>query len=107
LALTKSGKCFSWGYNEYGKLGFQFDAEDFGDYHKPKIINSPIYEKVVQISCGCNHSLLLTKSGDLYGFGHNKYGQIGCGNNNWLRDCEEEPIKINSFNGEKIISIAC
>jgi RCC1 and BTB domain-containing protein len=102
LALTKSGKCFSWGYNDYGKLGFKLD-EDFGDYYRPKIIYAPIYEKVVQISCGCNHSLLLTKSGDLYGFGHNRYGEIGCGNNKnqW------EPIKINIINEEKIISIAC
>jgi RCC1 and BTB domain-containing protein len=103
LALTKSGKCFSWGSNSCGKLGFHVDDEDFPGYYKPKIINAPIYEKVVQISCGSDHSLLLTKSGDLYGFGRNKYGQIGCGNNinQW------EPIKINRFTEKKIISIAC
>jgi RCC1 and BTB domain-containing protein len=99
LALTKSGKCFSWGFNDYGMLGHgTIDNEN-----KPKLINALLKENVIQIVCGYYHSFVLTKSGDLYGFGNNVAGQIGCGNNTH----QSKPIKINGFHNEKIVSIAC
>jgi alpha-tubulin suppressor-like RCC1 family protein len=57
---------------------------------------------VVQIVCSYCQSFVLTKCGDLYGFGYNDDGCIGCGNNTnqW------KPIKIYRFNNEKIVSIA-
>jgi RCC1 and BTB domain-containing protein len=99
LALTKSGKCFSWGLNSYGQLGNGTRT----DYNKPKLINALLNEIVVKIVCAYYQSFVLTKSGDLYGFGYNDYGQIGCGNNT----NQSKPIKINRFNNEKIVSIAC
>ncbi len=99
LALTKSLKCFSWGYNANGKLGNSSQIND----NIPKVIRSLDLKNIVKISCGGHHSLVLTKSGGLYGFGYNANGEIGCGNNtNQLK-----PIKINGFNNEYIISIAC
>jgi RCC1 and BTB domain-containing protein len=99
LALTKSGKCFSWGHNNYGQLGNGTQT----DNNKPKLINALLNEIVVQIVCGYFQSFVLTKSGDLKGFGYNRFGVIGCGNNiNQLI-----PIKIYGFNDEKIVSIAC
>jgi RCC1 and BTB domain-containing protein len=99
LALTQSGKCFSWGFNNFGQLGNGTQKDE----HKPKLMSALIDKNLIQIVCGSNHSLVLTKSGELYGFGFNYYGQIGCGNTrNQLT-----PIRINGFNGEKIASIAC
>jgi RCC1 and BTB domain-containing protein len=99
LALTKSGKCYSWGYNNYGQLGNGTQTDD----NKPKLINALLNEIVVQIACANCHSFVLTKSGDLFGFGYNGEGRIGCGNNtNQLK-----PIKTYGFNNEKIVSIAC
>jgi alpha-tubulin suppressor-like RCC1 family protein len=58
---------------------------------------------MTQIVCAYRQSFVLTKSSDLYGFGFNYSGQIGCGNNrNQLK-----PIKIYGFNNEKIVSISC
>jgi alpha-tubulin suppressor-like RCC1 family protein len=99
LALTKSGKCFSWGHNFNGELGngTQLNA------NKPKLITALIHENITQIMCGYNHSFVITKCGELYGFGYNYEGEIGCGyDKNQLT-----PIKINGFNNEKIVSIAC
>jgi alpha-tubulin suppressor-like RCC1 family protein len=60
-------------------------------------------KKAVQITCGLDHSFALTKFSQLYGFGFNSEGRIGCGNNtNQLK-----PIKIYGFNNEKLVSIAC
>jgi alpha-tubulin suppressor-like RCC1 family protein len=34
-------------------------------------------EKVVHISCGCYHSIVLTESGRAFSWGHNYYGELG------------------------------
>jgi alpha-tubulin suppressor-like RCC1 family protein len=91
LALTESGECFSWGLNRSRQLG------NATDYEQNK------FKKIIKISCGSRHSFVITESGELYGFGDNTYGQIGCGNT----QKQLTPIKINGFNNEKIISIAC
>jgi RCC1 and BTB domain-containing protein len=69
----------------------------------PKIINKLSGESIVDISCGCCHSLVLTQTGHVYGFGRNDYGQIGCTN----YPHQLTPIKINGFNNEKVISVSC
>jgi hypothetical protein len=63
LALTKSGKCFSWGLNRSRQLGNGTDYE----------------QKNSKISYSSRHSFVITEFGELYGFGDNTYGQIGCG----------------------------
>jgi alpha-tubulin suppressor-like RCC1 family protein len=99
LALTKSGKCFSLGSNANGQLG----NGTLNNENKPKVINALFYENVVQIACGSYHSLVVTKTGDLYGFGNNDEGEIGCGSHtNQLI-----PKIIIGFNDEKIVSITC
>jgi alpha-tubulin suppressor-like RCC1 family protein len=39
----------------------------------------------------------------MFGFGHNKYGQIGCK----VTKNQTIPIRIEGFNDEKVESIAC
>ncbi len=99
IALSKSGQSYSWGDNTYGQLGNGTQTAD----NIPKIINGLSGEYIVDISCGNCHSLVLTQTGHVYGFGHNDYGQIGCANNAH----QLTPIKINGFNNEKVISVSC
>ncbi len=71
MALTESGRVFSWGSNMSGQLGFEMES------NTPKLIvfeNEVLIEK---ISCGQSHSLLLSTNGEIYGFGSNSKGQIG------------------------------
>jgi hypothetical protein len=75
LALTKSGRVFSWGNNKFGQLGFN----DCDMYNKPRLID--LSEQITKICCGENHSLLLSKAGKLYSFGRNDCGQVGNGIN--------------------------
>jgi hypothetical protein len=85
MALTESGRVFSWGSNKYGQLG----NGNTVDSNMPKLVelNSVMVER---ISCGKWHSLLLSKDGDIYAFG-NIWGQIGIG-----RDKNQlTPVKIN------------
>ncbi len=55
---------------------------------------------ITKISCGSSYSLLLSKNGNIYSFGYNKFGQIG---NNNLRN-QLIPQKISS--SVKFIDIA-
>jgi RCC1 and BTB domain-containing protein len=99
LALTKDGKCFSWGFNAYGQLGNGTEHDSYA----PRFINGLNNNTIAQIKCGYWHTFVLSECGDLYGFGYNTDGEIGCGNTAH----QLTPIKINGFDGKKIASIAC
>jgi alpha-tubulin suppressor-like RCC1 family protein/tRNA A-37 threonylcarbamoyl transferase component Bud32 len=113
LALTESGRAFSWGCNQFGQLGIEsssglisFLKKKIKETNAPKLIkidtndkNSNTFER---ISCGSNHSLLLSCDGDIYGFGNNICGQLGIDN----REDQNFPIKIIIPNSDKFIDIA-
>jgi len=58
-------------------------VEDNGDRLLPKIVQGPWkvarYPKVMHVSAGAYHSLLVTESGDLYACGVGAYGRLGLG----------------------------
>jgi alpha-tubulin suppressor-like RCC1 family protein len=85
MALTESGRVFSWGGNRSGQLGIGNTI----DSNKSKLIklNDVIIQK---INCGRNHSLLLSSDGDIYAFGDNSWGQIGNGN----KEIQLKPLKL-------------
>ncbi|KAG5884565.1 hypothetical protein JTB14_006591 [Gonioctena quinquepunctata] len=45
----------------------------------PAKLSLPTDNPVVQIACGLHHSILLLQNGQVYTFGSNLYGQLGCG----------------------------
>ena len=75
LGLTCDNELYGWGRNKLYQLANSiFNYE----YNKPIIIN--IENKIIrQISCGSAHTLVLTSDGQVFGWGYNSYGQIGCG----------------------------
>ncbi|CAM6001532.1 unnamed protein product, partial [Sphagnum balticum] len=100
LLLSEEGVIYAFGNNECGQIGI--GSED-GSYPKPKLNEYLNNEFVVDISCGEDHSLVLTNCGEVYAWGHNYWGQIGNGcNRNQLI-----PIKVKGFNNEKVAMISC
>ena len=77
LGLNSDKQVYGWGGNSLGQLCRGFVSED-NEYLRPEIICFP-FESVIQISCGSHHSLALTSEGKVYGWGSNKYGEVGCG----------------------------
>jgi alpha-tubulin suppressor-like RCC1 family protein len=100
IARNSSGKVYCWGRNYWGHLGIGSQDESF---HKPLLNQYLNNEFVVDISCGCFHSLVLTNCGEVYAWGSNYWGQIGNGCN----DDQLIPIKVKGFNNEKVIMISC
>jgi alpha-tubulin suppressor-like RCC1 family protein len=69
MALTESGRVFSWGRNISGQLGLYYSVNT----NKPLIVSLSNKISIKKISCGSAHSLLLSCDGDVYWFGDNEY----------------------------------
>ena len=61
LAITKSGKVYSWGYNAYYQLGHGTNTPNPNPI--PTIITKLEQHQVKQVACGYNHSMALTNDG--------------------------------------------
>jgi alpha-tubulin suppressor-like RCC1 family protein len=73
MALTTSGRVYTWGYNVYGQLGDDTTTQK----EVPTEITSNITGTVTQLVAGHNHSMALTSTGRVYTWGRNNTGQLG------------------------------
>ncbi|XP_029605795.1 probable E3 ubiquitin-protein ligase HERC3 isoform X1 [Salmo trutta] len=99
FALSLSGAVFGWGKNTAGQLGLG----DTTDRHAPAPVDCLNLKKTVLISCGGEHTAVLTKGGVVFTFGSGRYGQLG---HNSLRD-ELRPRVVGQLWGSKVTQIAC
>ncbi|RHZ85592.1 hypothetical protein Glove_63g70 [Diversispora epigaea] len=60
----------------------------------------------INVACGENHCLALTRDGEVFSWGSGRYGQLGHGNLISL-DKSDKPKVIEFLQGLKITSIAC
>jgi hypothetical protein len=73
IALTCDGEVFTWGSGQYGQLGH-------GDNVRQSLpVKVSIFDDkvVVQVCAGRKHSMILTKTGSIYVWGSNEFGQLG------------------------------
>jgi alpha-tubulin suppressor-like RCC1 family protein len=68
LALTESGRVFFWGSNKKGQI---INFENISKVEKPSVVILSNEIRIKKISCGYEHSLLLSCGGDIYWFGWN------------------------------------
>jgi alpha-tubulin suppressor-like RCC1 family protein len=70
---------YSFGYNNFGQLGLN----DIENRTRPTFAGLPVSGNLENlwsdISLGYYHTLAISKSGDLFSFGYNYYGQLGNG----------------------------
>ncbi|CAG2172498.1 unnamed protein product, partial [Oppiella nova] len=79
LAINEDNHVFSWGHNHSGQCGRK--VTPFRVYLKPEVISYLNDKNITHICCGSGHTLALTTGGQVYGWGSNSSGQIGCGDN--------------------------
>jgi uncharacterized repeat protein (TIGR02543 family) len=79
IALTTSGRVFTWGYNGFGQLGDDTLLSKRLPVEITQRFNLSGSEKVLQVSLGYNHSAALTTTGRVFTWGSNIYGQLGDG----------------------------
>uniref|UniRef100_A0A8P4GQC7 HECT domain-containing protein n=1 Tax=Dicentrarchus labrax TaxID=13489 RepID=A0A8P4GQC7_DICLA len=100
LFLFIGGQVFSWGQNRYGQLGLGLNGQSIPT---PQIIQSLQGIPFAQISAGGAHSFALTLSGAVFGWGRNKFGQLG------LNDSNDRlfPTLLKSLRSQRVIYISC
>lgn len=99
-ALSKGGHIFSWGQNRYGQLGLGINGQSIST---PQIIQSLQGIPFAQITAGGAHSFARTLSGAVFGWGRNKFGQLG------LNDANDRyfPSLLKSLRSQRVIYICC
>ncbi len=102
FARTISGKVYCWGYNEFGVLG---NGKNDGVIYKPELNEYLSNKQITDICCGKYYTLVLDNSGEIYSWGSNQSIQIGY-ENSGENECQIIPVKMNGFNGEKVVMIS-
>uniref|UniRef100_A0A8C8VK87 HECT and RLD domain containing E3 ubiquitin protein ligase family member 6 n=1 Tax=Pelusios castaneus TaxID=367368 RepID=A0A8C8VK87_9SAUR len=100
LAVCNRGNVFSWGAGSDGQLG----TGEFKEQHLiPKKIDGLSAVRIIQVTCGHYHSMVLAKDGSVFSWGQNKYGQLGLG-----KECPSQasPQRVTSLHGIPLAQIA-
>lgn len=99
ISVTTSGTIYTYGWSKYGQLGHG-DFEDHLIPHKLEAFSGQI---ISQISGGWRHTMAVTSDGKLYGWGWNKFGQVGVGDN--VDRCS--PVQVLFPHDQKVVQICC
>ncbi|ESR43646.1 hypothetical protein CICLE_v10010970mg [Citrus x clementina] len=100
--VTKEGEVFCWGEGKDGRLGHKVNM----DVSCPKLVECLSGINVQSVSCGEFHTCALTKSGEIYTWGHNNHGADLVGErrsrSHWL------PRKLfDTLDGVRVSKVAC
>ncbi|XP_046382187.1 probable E3 ubiquitin-protein ligase HERC4 isoform X2 [Haliotis rufescens] len=100
LVLTAEGLVGAWGANNYGQLGL---GNNTVHRDTPEFLTCLKGIPIAQIVAGGNHSFVLSKSGTMFGWGRNSFGQLG------LNDERDRPFPTlcKSLRYQKIKFVSC
>lgn len=90
--LTQKGNIYLFGNNTNGQAGISPSEQK--NIPKPEKLKFEFSSKITKISCGAEHSLLLSEDGLLFSFGLNLFGQLGIGKKEIIHS--HSPINISS-----------
>ncbi|CAO2832421.1 unnamed protein product [Amaranthus hypochondriacus] len=99
ITVTTSGTLYTYGWSKYGQLGHG----DFEDHLTPFKLEALSSQIISQISGGWRHTMAVTSEGKLYGWGWNKFGQVGVGD--YTDRCS--PVQVSFPNDQKVLQICC
>lgn len=80
------------GDNRLGQLGLGSDKIQQAVY--PTMVASLAQRHVLDVSCGDNHTLILTKGKHVFTCGSNDHGQLGLNCSDTEFSCEIYPVKM-------------
>ncbi len=98
LALTDEGLVYSWGDGDFGKLG-RGGSEGCALPQNVEKLNGA---GILQIECGAQFSLALSKSGLVWTWGKGDYFRLGHGADQHVR----KPSVVECLRGKKIVHVA-
>ncbi|XP_023561927.1 X-linked retinitis pigmentosa GTPase regulator isoform X2 [Octodon degus] len=101
-AVLTEKAVYTFGLGQFGQLGlgtFIFETSE------PKVIEQIKNQKVTYISCGENHTALITDIGLIYTFGDGRHGKLGPGLENFAN--QFFPIVCSEFLRFTVQLVAC
>lgn len=102
VVVTEDDRLFGFGSNRQGQLGTQTDSSiSWTPQEIP--IDLEKGESIDLIQSGMNHTIIITSSGNIYGWGENGLGQLGLGD----RETRFLPIKILDGRNTKFKILSC
>lgn len=113
VAISAEGQAYSWGRNRHGQLGLG----DMTSRMQPHPITIPANHPVAQAACGRRHTILMTRSGALYGCGSNSEYQLGVAHDSqglesitiskgMIERVAKSTLRIGTWGGE-VTRVAC
>ena len=97
ISKSLDNEIFVWGYNNFGQLGLgNIDGK------KAPMLCTDWPNDIVDIKCGCNHTLVLTSNQEVYSCGYNYDGQLGRETDDNYSSSLEKVISLS-----EIIRIEC
>ena len=93
------GRVYEWGRLYYSVTNWE--------PLKPGFVSGNLDgRKVANVACGRQHTLAITREGEVYAWGYNGAGQLG--NGSCVAHIETDPVKISGSNGfnNRIVSVA-
>jgi hypothetical protein len=88
--------------DRFGHLFNSISDENFNHNSEPDLSLAQNLD-IIEVCSGAYHSLVLTKSGEVYAWGCNSWGQIGNGCNKH----QSTLFRVKGFDGEKVTAISC
>uniref|UniRef100_A0A3B4TDV6 Probable E3 ubiquitin-protein ligase HERC4 n=1 Tax=Seriola dumerili TaxID=41447 RepID=A0A3B4TDV6_SERDU len=99
FALSVSGGVFGWGRNDRGQLGLgDTRGEGSSLSFSPSLIST-----LSQVACGSQHSVALTKDGQVYTWGQDSRGQLGLGK---VKTDTNSPQHLRSLSAIPLVQVA-
>ncbi|KAM4625355.1 serine/threonine-protein kinase Nek9 [Polymixia lowei] len=99
--VTDDDQMYMFGSDYYGCIGVE--SEHGMEVLEPVLLEFFEERPVRQVSCGDNHVVVLTQSGDIYSWGCGEHGRLGL-------DCEDDfssPMQVEIPKGATISSVSC
>ncbi|CCI45586.1 unnamed protein product [Albugo candida] len=101
VALTSAGEVYTWGSGEDGRLGHG----EMRDRNVPRKIMALLRHRIVNVSCGGAHTVVVSDQNSVFVFGRGRNGRLGLGDTK----CHDTPQQVPTWNFRKqrIIKIVC
>lgn len=102
VVLKSDGSVVTFGSNSVGQLGN--GSGGAGTYSANPVAVTGLPNDIIQVIAGSEHTAALSKSGDVYVWGRDQYGNLGDGTLGTASEVNSTPKKVSSLSG--IVHIA-
>lgn len=103
IALSSSGRVFSWGYNNKGQLGDGTTIRTLTPVEITQQFSLEQDDKIISVALGDMHSAALSSKGRLFTWGWNFYGRLGDGTTT-NRFVPTEITSLFNLNSDEVIT---